>query len=150
MTPQAVTVGSPKISLRWAETLRSVTIVFLGMGGHGYSGQNDGGPGFHSGHFVHMRGLPFRATEGDVAKVSNASVNGLKKPLCFEKHSLCFNVPIFFFLVLLSVKSTPSPHWFRPQWQVDWRSRRRVPLTWRCSGSHVQRQESHAYVPGFL
>uniref|UniRef100_A0A674PB97 Heteroous nuclear ribonucleoprotein H3 n=1 Tax=Takifugu rubripes TaxID=31033 RepID=A0A674PB97_TAKRU len=39
-----------------------------GMGGHGYSGQNDGGPGFHSGHFVHMRGLPFRATEGDVAK----------------------------------------------------------------------------------
>ncbi|XP_056878293.1 heterogeneous nuclear ribonucleoprotein H3 isoform X1 [Takifugu flavidus] len=38
------------------------------MGGHGYSGQNDGGPGFHSGHFVHMRGLPFRATEGDVAK----------------------------------------------------------------------------------
>lgn len=43
----------------------------LGMGGHGYSSQSDGGPGFHSGHFVHMRGLPFRATEGDVAKVSN-------------------------------------------------------------------------------
>uniref|UniRef100_A0A674PN31 Heteroous nuclear ribonucleoprotein H3 n=1 Tax=Takifugu rubripes TaxID=31033 RepID=A0A674PN31_TAKRU len=51
-----------------SETLKSVTSVFLGMGGHGYSGQNDGGPGFHSGHFVHMRGLPFRATEGDVAK----------------------------------------------------------------------------------
>lgn len=40
-----------------------------GMGGHGYSAQGDGGSGFHSGHFVHMRGLPFRATEGDIAKV---------------------------------------------------------------------------------
>lgn len=40
-----------------------------GMGGHGYSGQGDGCSGFHSGHFVHMRGLPFRATEGDIAKV---------------------------------------------------------------------------------
>ncbi|XP_039984188.1 heterogeneous nuclear ribonucleoprotein H3 [Xiphias gladius] len=39
-----------------------------GMGGHGYGGQSDGGSGFHSGHFVHMRGLPFRATEGDIAK----------------------------------------------------------------------------------
>lgn len=40
-----------------------------GMGGHCYSGQGDGCSGFHSGHFVHMRGLPFRATEGDIAKV---------------------------------------------------------------------------------
>lgn len=39
------------------------------MGGHGYSGVSDGGSGFHNGHFVHMRGLPFRATEGDIAKV---------------------------------------------------------------------------------
>uniref|UniRef100_A0A8D2ZTD5 Heterogeneous nuclear ribonucleoprotein H3 (2H9) n=1 Tax=Scophthalmus maximus TaxID=52904 RepID=A0A8D2ZTD5_SCOMX len=39
-----------------------------GMGGHGYGAQADGGSGFHSGHFVHMRGLPFRATEGDIAK----------------------------------------------------------------------------------
>lgn len=39
-----------------------------GMGGHGYS-QSESGSGFHSGHFVHMRGLPFRATEGDIAKV---------------------------------------------------------------------------------
>lgn len=39
------------------------------MGGHGYGAQADGGSGFHSGHFVHMRGLPFRATEGDIAKV---------------------------------------------------------------------------------
>ncbi|XP_026149053.1 heterogeneous nuclear ribonucleoprotein H3 isoform X2 [Mastacembelus armatus] len=39
-----------------------------GMGGHGYGSQSNGGSGFHSGHFVHMRGLPFRATEGDIAK----------------------------------------------------------------------------------
>ncbi|XP_060895951.1 heterogeneous nuclear ribonucleoprotein H3 isoform X2 [Labrus mixtus] len=36
-----------------------------GMASQGYSGQADGCSGFH---FVHMRGLPFRATEGDVAK----------------------------------------------------------------------------------
>ncbi|NP_001035439.1 heterogeneous nuclear ribonucleoprotein H3 isoform 2 [Danio rerio] len=36
-----------------------------GTGTHGYS--NDSNSGFHSGHFVHMRGLPFRATESDVA-----------------------------------------------------------------------------------
>lgn len=41
----------------------------LGVGSHGYSSQSDVGSGFHSGHFVHMRGLPFRATEGDIAKV---------------------------------------------------------------------------------
>ncbi|KAM9325152.1 heterogeneous nuclear ribonucleoprotein H3 [Gastrophryne carolinensis] len=33
----------------------------------GYPGANDGGSGFHSGHFVHMRGLPFRASESDIA-----------------------------------------------------------------------------------
>ena len=43
--------------------------VISGMGGHGYGGQSESGSGFHSGHFVHMRGLPFRATEGDIAKV---------------------------------------------------------------------------------
>ncbi|OXB74726.1 UNVERIFIED_CONTAM: hypothetical protein H355_001558 [Colinus virginianus] len=38
-----------------------------GMGGHGY-GAGDTGSGFHGGgHFVHMRGLPFRATENDIA-----------------------------------------------------------------------------------
>ncbi|XP_023677279.1 heterogeneous nuclear ribonucleoprotein H3 isoform X1 [Paramormyrops kingsleyae] len=37
-----------------------------GVGGHGYGG-SDSGSGFHSGHFVHMRGLPFRATEADIA-----------------------------------------------------------------------------------
>lgn len=36
-------------------------------GGHGY-GAGDAGSGFHGGgHFVHMRGLPFRATENDIA-----------------------------------------------------------------------------------
>ncbi|XP_020555177.1 heterogeneous nuclear ribonucleoprotein H isoform X2 [Oryzias latipes] len=39
-----------------------------GMGSHGYGGQVEGGSGYHNGHFVHMRGLPFRASEGDVAK----------------------------------------------------------------------------------
>ncbi|XP_054475743.1 heterogeneous nuclear ribonucleoprotein H3 isoform X1 [Anoplopoma fimbria] len=42
--------------------------VGRGMGGHGYGGQGDVCSSFHSGHFVHMRGLPFRATEGDIAK----------------------------------------------------------------------------------
>uniref|UniRef100_F6RXS2 Heterogeneous nuclear ribonucleoprotein H3 n=1 Tax=Xenopus tropicalis TaxID=8364 RepID=F6RXS2_XENTR len=32
-----------------------------------YGGGADGTTGFHSGHFVHMRGLPFRATESDIA-----------------------------------------------------------------------------------
>lgn len=42
----------------------------IGMGGHGY-GAGDAGSGFHGGgHFVHMRGLPFRATENDIANVS--------------------------------------------------------------------------------
>ncbi|XP_051504007.1 heterogeneous nuclear ribonucleoprotein H3-like isoform X3 [Myxocyprinus asiaticus] len=36
-----------------------------GTGGQGYS--SDTNSGFHSGHFVHMRGLPFRASETDVA-----------------------------------------------------------------------------------
>nr|XP_057945031.1 heterogeneous nuclear ribonucleoprotein H3 [Doryrhamphus excisus] len=39
-----------------------------GSRGHSYSRQVDGGSAFHGGHFVHMRGLPFRANEGDVAK----------------------------------------------------------------------------------
>lgn len=52
-----------------------VQYIFLpaGMGGHGYSSQIDSSSGFHSGHFVHMRGLPFRATEGDIAKVSQCT-----------------------------------------------------------------------------
>lgn len=43
----------------------------LGMGGHGYGGAGDASSGFHGGHFVHMRGLPFRATENDIANVSD-------------------------------------------------------------------------------
>lgn len=46
-----------------------------GMGGHGYGG--DAGSGFHGGgHFVHMRGLPFRATENDIANVSTMGKGG--------------------------------------------------------------------------
>lgn len=43
------------------------------MGGHGYGGAGDASSGFHGGHFVHMRGLPFRATENDIANVSSFS-----------------------------------------------------------------------------
>lgn len=42
---------------------------FIGMGGHGYGAADTGTGG---GHFVHMRGLPFRATENDIANVSAA------------------------------------------------------------------------------
>lgn len=45
-----------------------------GMGGHGY-GSEELGSGFHSGHFVHMRGLPFRATESDIAHVSSLFIS---------------------------------------------------------------------------
>ncbi|XP_059803269.1 heterogeneous nuclear ribonucleoprotein H3 isoform X1 [Hypanus sabinus] len=38
-----------------------------GMGNQGYGGAGDAGSSYLSGHFVHMRGLPFRATEDDVA-----------------------------------------------------------------------------------
>uniref|UniRef100_V9KND6 Heterogeneous nuclear ribonucleoprotein H2 n=1 Tax=Callorhinchus milii TaxID=7868 RepID=V9KND6_CALMI len=38
-----------------------------GMGNHGYGGAGDASSGFLSGHFVHMRGLPFRASEDDIA-----------------------------------------------------------------------------------
>ncbi|XP_021564505.1 heterogeneous nuclear ribonucleoprotein H3-like isoform X2 [Carlito syrichta] len=40
-----------------------------GMGGHGYGRAGDASSGFHGGHFVHMRGLPFGATENDIANV---------------------------------------------------------------------------------
>lgn len=53
---------------------------FLGMGGHGY-GAGDAGSGFHGGgHFVHMRGLPFRATENDIANVSKIAKSGFLIP----------------------------------------------------------------------
>ncbi|MEE6488157.1 hypothetical protein FKM82_015147 [Ascaphus truei] len=35
--------------------------------GQAYAGAGDASTGFHSGHFVHMRGLPFRASETDIA-----------------------------------------------------------------------------------
>eukprot|EP00061_Rhincodon_typus_P017830 g46710.t1 len=37
------------------------------MSNHGYGGAGDASSGYMSGHFVHMRGLPFRAREDDVA-----------------------------------------------------------------------------------
>lgn len=76
------------------------------MGGHGYSGQSDTGPGFHSGHFVHMRGLPFRATENDIAKVSLSSVGGSEEafPTVQTVH------PVILFIVLLSFEPAASPH----------------------------------------
>lgn len=45
-----------------------------GVGSQGYGG-GDSGSGFHSGHFVHMRGLPFRATESDIASVRHTKVS---------------------------------------------------------------------------
>lgn len=84
MKAQALTVGlrSSHIIAIWNPDVHQVTSVFViwvcfaaGMGGHTYSGHSDGGSGFHSGHFVHMRGLPFRATEGDVAKVRAANTH---------------------------------------------------------------------------
>lgn len=51
------------------------------MGGHGYGGAGDAGSGFHGGgHFVHMRGLPFRATENDIANVSTVGKKGFLMP----------------------------------------------------------------------
>ena len=47
-----------------------MTVYNIGMGGHGYGGAGDASSGFQGGHFVHMRGLPFRATENDIANVS--------------------------------------------------------------------------------
>ncbi|XP_041123713.1 heterogeneous nuclear ribonucleoprotein H3-like [Polyodon spathula] len=35
--------------------------------GHGYGRGGDASSAIHSGHFVHMRGLPFRATDRDIA-----------------------------------------------------------------------------------
>ncbi|TNN56268.1 Heterogeneous nuclear ribonucleoprotein H3 [Liparis tanakae] len=49
------------------DTMRSGGGYGNGMGVHGYGGQSDACSGLHGGHFVHMRGLPFRATEGDIA-----------------------------------------------------------------------------------
>lgn len=42
------------------------------MSNRGYGGAGDASPLFQNGtgHYVHMRGLPFRASEGDVADVS--------------------------------------------------------------------------------
>lgn len=54
-----------------------IMVYNLGMGGHGYGGAGDASSGFHGGHFVHMRGLPFRATENDIANVSKWYIVGI-------------------------------------------------------------------------
>lgn len=73
-----------------------------GIGGHGYGSQGDNaGSGFHSGHFVHMRGLPFRATEGDIAKVRIYTVTFILFFLLFfclmkKSQNVCVFVSQFF------------------------------------------------------
>lgn len=67
-----------------------VVCFVSGIGGHGYGGQSDSGAGFHSGHFVHMRGLPFRATEGDIAKVRKHTQASYFYYLTLGKHQLWF------------------------------------------------------------
>jgi hypothetical protein len=57
----------------WIHLCKPTMVSNLGMGGHGYGGAGDASSGFHGGHFVHMRGLPFRATENDIANVSNCA-----------------------------------------------------------------------------
>lgn len=62
----------------------------IGMGGHGY-GAGDAGSGFHGGgHFVHMRGLPFRATENDIA---NVSTTGERASSCQQCACPCLSHP---------------------------------------------------------
>lgn len=153
----------------------------LGMGGHGY-GQSESGSGFHSGHFVHMRGLPFRATEGDIAKVrththTHTSVILIISPDRFDRirhDGIWWKTPLLsqildgsvaviwvnisylkkqylssfssFFLVLLSIEPNEGPHWRGSERQIDWGGWCGIPLPWRRCGSHVQRQEPHAYV----
>lgn len=76
-----------------------IYIFFVpGMGGHGYSSQSESTSGFHSGHFVHMRGLPFRATEGDIAKVSQPQWASV----CLYNQSVTVFF-LFFFLVIINV-----------------------------------------------
>lgn len=66
------------------------------MGGHGYGGAGDASSGFHGGHFVHMRGLPFRATENDIANVSNFVISGFILVLLSKFLSIHFLVFIVF------------------------------------------------------
>lgn len=71
--------------------------IFLGMGGHGYGGAGDAGSGFHGGgHFVHMRGLPFRATENDIANVSTLGKTDLLTPRVYTFLSSLFQTNLRF------------------------------------------------------
>ncbi|XP_062913129.1 heterogeneous nuclear ribonucleoprotein H3-like [Mobula hypostoma] len=53
----------------FGHNMRGVGMMDRGMGNRGYGGAGDASPLYQNGagHYVHMRGLPFRATEGDVA-----------------------------------------------------------------------------------
>ncbi|XP_051896806.1 heterogeneous nuclear ribonucleoprotein H3-like isoform X2 [Pristis pectinata] len=53
----------------YGHNMRGVGMMDRGMGNRGYGGAGDASPLFQNGtgHYVHMRGLPFRASEGDVA-----------------------------------------------------------------------------------
>ncbi|XP_069774174.1 heterogeneous nuclear ribonucleoprotein H3-like isoform X2 [Narcine bancroftii] len=53
----------------YGHNMRGVGIMDRGMGNRGYGGAGDASPLFQNGtgHYVHMRGLPFRASEGDIA-----------------------------------------------------------------------------------
>ena len=55
---------------------RDLNYCFSGMSDHRYG---DGGSTFQSttGHCVHMRGLPYRATENDIYNVSGGWVGAL-------------------------------------------------------------------------
>ncbi|XP_055518283.1 heterogeneous nuclear ribonucleoprotein H3-like isoform X1 [Leucoraja erinacea] len=53
----------------YGHNMRAVGMMDRGMSNRGYGGAGDASPLFQNGtgHYVHMRGLPFRASEGDVA-----------------------------------------------------------------------------------
>ncbi|XP_072916096.1 heterogeneous nuclear ribonucleoprotein H-like [Hemitrygon akajei] len=53
----------------FGHNMRGVGMMDRGMGNRGYGGAGDASPLYQNGagHYVHMRGLPFRATESDVA-----------------------------------------------------------------------------------
>lgn len=62
------------------------------MGEHGNS--SDSNSGFHSGHFVHMRGLPFRATEADIAHVRNTTVLPFLMEIPLQYFKVRFLLPL--------------------------------------------------------
>lgn len=77
----------------------------------------DGGSSFQSttGHCVHMRGLPYRATETDIYNVSCGSITDIPFFLyVVQMFSLCITVThwliCFSLSVLLTIESSAGPH----------------------------------------